>query len=222
MKYKILLQVTLSSCMILCGGSVQAVVSCSFDNNTGTLTVSGSGELNSYHVTGAVSNKSLITNVVFDANSNITGIGTRTFQSATGLTSIEIPNTVTSIGQESFSGATGLTNITIPNSVNQIWYAAFHGVSPSVLTLNSSNLIRFMANEGGSYGNITAIHCTDGEVTCKTALEEYYNGWEVPSKLLNALDTYVASSSRSKHRIYTIEEANAVAGKTNRFRIKYR
>lgn len=267
MKNKILLQATLSSAMILCAGSVQAVVSCSFDSTTGTLTVSGSGMLYSSNVTDAVSDKSLITNVVFDANSNVISIESEAFKSAQGLTSVEIPNTVTSIGtrafayasnlthvgipnsvtsigQEAFSGDTGLTNITIPDSVNTIWYAAFHGVNPSVLTLNSSNLTRFIDNEGGYFSNITAIHCTDGEEACKAALETWYNGWGVPSGLLDAVDTYTPASStpsggnggesggevvetpskpsRADIRIYTIDEANQVAGPINRVSIRYR
>ena len=58
---------------------------------------------------------------------SVTRIGSRAFQSCTGLTSVTIPNSVTIIGDAAFTSCAGLTSITIPNSVTTIGYGAFSG-----------------------------------------------------------------------------------------------
>lgn len=51
------------------------------------------------------------------------------FESCTGLTSIEIPNSVTQIGMSAFVYCSGLTDIVIPNSIKEIGVCAFFGCS---------------------------------------------------------------------------------------------
>ena len=69
----------------------------------------------------------------------VIAVGEFTFQGATGVTSVTIPNTVTAIGRLAFSGCSGLTNLTIPNSVTFIGEAAFYNCSSMrSITIGSS------------------------------------------------------------------------------------
>ena len=62
-------------------------------------------------------------------SNSVTSIGSYAFRSCSSLTSITIPNNVTSIGSNAFSGCSGLTSVTIPNSVTSIGVSAFSGCS---------------------------------------------------------------------------------------------
>ena len=60
---------------------------------------------------------------------SVTSIGKYAFRDCSGLTSVTIPNSVTSIGDYAFSGCSGLTSVAIGNSVNSIGYGAFYECS---------------------------------------------------------------------------------------------
>ena len=69
----------------------------------------------------------------------VTGIGDHAFASATGLTSITIPDGVTSIGTGAFGGCSSLANVTIPNTVTSIGDSAFLACDAlTAITLPSS------------------------------------------------------------------------------------
>ena len=60
---------------------------------------------------------------------SVTSIGSDTFYSCSGLTSVTISNSVTSIGSYAFRSCSSLTSITIPNNVTSIGSNAFSGCS---------------------------------------------------------------------------------------------
>ena len=68
------------------------------------------------------------------ADSKLNSIGTRAFEGATGLVSIDIPATVTSIGSYAFSGATSLVSVNIPtdSKLTSIGSDAFSGATSLV------------------------------------------------------------------------------------------
>jgi len=82
-----------------------------WDLTDGVLTISGTGEMNTYAKGNApwYSSRSSITSVVI--GNGVTHIGNYAFSGCTGLTSVTIPNSVTSIGQNAFSGCTGITSV---------------------------------------------------------------------------------------------------------------
>ncbi len=57
----------------------------------------------------------------------VTSIGGWAFASCTGLTSVLIPPSVTSLGRSAFEECIGLTNISIPNGVRDFSFATFQG-----------------------------------------------------------------------------------------------
>ena len=107
-------------------GKCGSNVTYTYVESTGTLTISGTGDMESYasfSKTPWSAYSSSIKKVVI--NNGVTTIGEMAFFFCTGLTSVTIPNSVTSIGNYAFRQCTGLTSVTIPNSVTSIGEDAF-------------------------------------------------------------------------------------------------
>lgn len=136
-----------------------------FDSSTGTLTISGTGDMwdgvcpwwDYYHqvtdlvignsVTstgaGAFANHSNLTNVTL--GNSLISIGECSFMGCTKMLSVEIPNSVLSIGDEAFCACYQLCDVTIGNSVTYIGESAFESsgitsivIPDSVVTLGGS------------------------------------------------------------------------------------
>ena len=109
-------------------------------DNNGTLTISGTGEMDTWDSSSNVpwySNRDSIKNVIIE--NGAMSIGDRAFCDCSGLMSVTIPNSVTSIGDMAFEGCSSLTSITIPNSITIIGWFAFEkcGSLTSVTIPNS-------------------------------------------------------------------------------------
>ena len=96
-----------------------------FDAETGTLTISGTGEMwdYTYGTLPWADYRSDIRTVTIP--DSVTRIGDGAFDYCTSLTSITIPDSVTSIGYLAFCGCKSLTSVTIPSSVTYIGNFAF-------------------------------------------------------------------------------------------------
>ena len=91
----------------------------SFDEDSGTLTISGNGDMvDALHPCPWQDFKQLITKVVL--SNGVTSIAGLAFSRCNELTSIAIPDSVTDIGYSAFFGCTGLASITIPGNVSAI------------------------------------------------------------------------------------------------------
>ena len=91
-----------------------------FDTNTGELTISGSGDMESNPSFREYCSQIQSVSI----GNNVTSIGSCAFYDCYNLTSIVIPGSVTSIGSSAFSNS-GLTSITIPSNVVSIGIYAF-------------------------------------------------------------------------------------------------
>ncbi len=109
-------------------------------NESGTLTVSGTGAMADYTNDESqpwYSSRNSITNVVIE--SGVTSIGQHTFGSCSQLTNVDIPSSVTSIGNYAFYPlCSQLTSVTIPNGVTSIGIEAFAGSALTSVTIPSS------------------------------------------------------------------------------------
>ena len=68
-------------------------------------------------------------NVILPKDSQLTTIGTRTFESCENLATIMIPDTVTEIGARAFASCTSLTTVTLPNGLLVVSKELFDGCS---------------------------------------------------------------------------------------------
>ena len=106
----------------------ESSVKWAFDDVSGTLTISGSGEMKDYFPTDRTPWYEHIENIKsVIIKSGVKSIGGRAFQNCTGLTSVTIPNGVTQIEYRAFENCTNLESVTIPDSVNYIGGNAFYG-----------------------------------------------------------------------------------------------
>ena len=98
-----------------------------FDEETGLLTISGTGEIYNkftFSPSSPFYHSEAVKEVVIEEG--ITEIGFRSFYDCAALTNITIPNSVTSIGESAFERCTGLTSISIPSGVTSIGGYAFN------------------------------------------------------------------------------------------------
>ena len=113
-----------------------------FDDNTGTLTISGTGNMTTYE---SFDNapwylfREDIKKVII--NYGITSISENAFKHCTALKDITIPNSVTSIGGSAFYNCTSLTSITIPNNVTSIGDMAFYKCESLISIIIPNNVI---------------------------------------------------------------------------------
>lgn len=107
-------------------------VTYSLNENTGILTISGTGAITDFHGSGDFDdytsgspfyNNDKIKTVIIEEG--VTRIGDLTFESCESIINVTIAETVTSIGSYAFSGCTGLKNITLPENLTNIEYEAF-------------------------------------------------------------------------------------------------
>lgn len=112
----------------------------SFDATTGTLTVSGTGEMNGYSATSMPWSElaDQIKKVVI--SEGVTSIGKNAFNCESVkfvFTEISLPETLTSIGNYAFYGCDKLTKVTIPDAVNTIGKYAFRRSGLTEITFES-------------------------------------------------------------------------------------
>ena len=153
------------------------------------------------------------------------------------LKKINIPSSVTDIA-EAFRG-TSLTDVFIPDSVTNLGSATLSACeSLLTLTISDKTALGHIFTEPGENMRVDLenlkIYCTGDTAKCDANLEAAGYGElkssKATTKKINGV-TYIydksgklvtSSGHRSEKRIYTIDEANAVAGARNRVSIKYR
>ena len=137
---------------------------------SGTLTISGTGAMNSYssskntdgdYVTTAPWREyyRLIKRVVI--GNGVTSIGWSAFEGCSSLTSVTIPDTVTSIGWSAFEGCTGLASVTIPDSVTSIGDWAFCDCSSLTSVTIPDTVTRIGYNAFEGCNSLTSVTIPD-------------------------------------------------------------
>ena len=130
----------------------------------GTLTISGSGDMYGYSLSGEWGgNSSQITKVVVE--SGVTSIGANAFKGLKSLETVEIASTVQSIGQYAFSNCSNLQTVNIPNGITEIQISTFLNCSSlvNVSIPNTVTVIRESAFSGCS--GLTEVDIPDSVTT---------------------------------------------------------
>lgn len=151
----------------------------SFDESTGTLEISGTGDMANYSWANRPweDSEDLITTVTigngvtsignyafysFDKLAKVsipygvTKIGSSAFEYCSNIQSIIIPDGVVSIGSSAFENCTGLTSITIPDGVKGIGNSAFECCT-GLTSLTIPNSVTSIGEDAFSSCNLTSI-----------------------------------------------------------------
>ena len=154
-----------------------------FVESTGTLTISGTGEMIDYGivVTPWKSYNSKIKSAIIE--DGVTRIGTWAFADSY-IKSIDIPSSVKSIGYRAFSGCMFLTDIVIPNGITKIETYTFSDCSRlnSVTIPSSVTIIEERAFEWCDA--LTTVNITDIAAWCNIEFGSTYSN---PLKYANHL-----------------------------------
>ncbi|MBQ8893500.1 MAG: leucine-rich repeat protein [Clostridia bacterium] len=113
-------------------GSCGTNVTYAFDEATGTLTISGSGQMANYSDGGTpwYANRYKIYTIIVE--SGVTRIGNYAFAGCSYLNDVTLPEGLTVIGSYSFAGCRALTKIILPESLTTINMLAFYSCSSLV------------------------------------------------------------------------------------------
>lgn len=165
----------------------------SFDEATGTLTITGSGDMWDWRSSADIPWDSLMSSIKsVELPSGLTSIGRVAFSGCSGLTSIEIPVGVTRISSYAFAYSGGLSDVTIPAGVTSIGSYAFQGCSgltsvtiPASATDIDASVLRGCQNLKDVYyagtceawrrldlvydGSSVTVHCADGTIEAHSA-----------------------------------------------------
>ena len=168
-----------------------------------------------------------------DKDSKLKLLGIASFNGTTNLKTIDIPETVTTIGSNAFNFS-GIESLVLPDSVFLLEN-----------TTNTDNFPFFYGLSTAALSDVSNIFCSE---TMKEKCEEYFNQaqffengqyYPIKNKANLAIYTFdgdkfyvngkwyedINDINKGKYfpkRIYTIDEANRVAGTKNRVSIKYR
>ena len=131
-------------------------VTYSFDSKTGTLTISGTGDMCSSDYSVFYKNIKVVI-----IEKGVTSIGYEAFYEFTNLTSVTIPDSVTSIGDFAFGHCDRLTSVTIPDSVTSIGYYAF-GCCYRLTSVTIPDSVISIREYAFQYCSLTSVTIHDG------------------------------------------------------------
>jgi len=148
----------------LCGENVTY----SFDSETGTLTISGTGIMSGSEGGSIFKYELPLTDIkCVIIEDGVTGIGGCDFEGCSNLESITIPDSVTSIGHSAFFECSSLTSIKIPDSVTSIGDFAFdycENLQNIKLSASLTSIERYMF---GKCSSLTSIKIPNSVTSIK-------------------------------------------------------
>lgn len=134
------------------------------DPSTYTLTISGSGAMEDYLMSGHQPWRSFrdqITSVV--VSPGVTSIGNLAFALSRNIIHVDIADSVVSIGEQAFFKCSSLTNITVPQSVTYIDANAFESCTNlSSITLSTNNITSIRPYTFSGCSELSSIVIPDG------------------------------------------------------------
>ena len=165
-----------------------------FDQKTGTLTISGTGEMGNYDEFGTIpwyAWRTQLTSVVIEEG--VTSVGGYAFFDHALMNSITLPNTLEKIGWYAFNCCDRLNTVEIPANVVQIHETAFTRTSRTRLLVYPGSAGEAYAIERGLKYTVLDVcsHTYDGVVTAPTCTAGGYTTYTCTA----CGDSYIADET---------------------------
>lgn len=187
--------------------------------NNGTLTISGTGDVDDYNNSSAPWYDHRYDTTKIVVSNGVTGIGEGAFCYFTELTSVSLPGSLKSIGAYAFRGCSSLKSVVIPDSVTSIGESAFYRCT-ALTTATVSNSVSMI-----SYGtfmsceNLISVTIPNsvksiGEkafYNCGSLTDVYYKG---STAQWNAVMVGLDNDSLQKANIYFVHTHSYTAAVT--------
>lgn len=214
--------------------------------SVGTMTLSGQGAMGEFyshesidiygdrysrpyaHIQGNIEN--------IKVEEGITTVGLNAFNGFKNLKNIELPQSLRAIRPGGLENCTSLENLTIPDNVT-IYSEALETTSIKTLVIPANTTLSPTAfkADNSTPTLIKKLYCTPQmKQACEAAIAYRGDVAEVVEYIQTSDNQYlvdgkyyarlsdIGTPNYIKKRIYTIEEANQVAGKVNRVTIRYK
>ena len=167
----------------LISGSCGESLTWTFDESTGTLTISATGTMTDWTSSSLAPWYSYRSSIkTIKINSGVTNIGARAFYGCNSFATIIIPESVTSIGSYAFSGCSGLTEIDVPQNVTTIGSCAFQ---------NCTNVEKIVVPEGVT--TISAYAFSGTSITSITVPKSVTTLYSNPTDYSNTESRYYSA-----------------------------
>ena len=187
--------------------------------NNGTLTISGTGDVEDYNNSSApwYDHRYDTTKIVI--SNGVTGIGEGAFCYFTELTSVSLPGSLKSIGAYAFRGCSSLKSVVIPDSVTSIGEGAFYRCSALTTATVSNSVSRISYGTFMSCENLISVTIPNsvksiGEkafYNCGSLTDVYYKG---SAAQWNAVMVGLDNDSLQKANIYFVHTHSYTAAVT--------
>ncbi len=207
--------------------------------SVGTMTLSGQGPMTNWggnEITSipGFAIRGHIQNI--NIEEGITTVGSNAFYGFSNLKNIELPQSLREIRPGGLENCTSLENLTIPDNVT-IYGEALEttGIKTLVISANSTLASRAFKADNSTPTLIEKLYCAPQmKDACEAAIAYRGDAAEVVEYIQTSDNQYlvggkyyaklsdIGTPNYIKKRIYTIDEANRITGKTNTFSIRYR
>lgn len=152
--------------------------------NNGTLTISGTGDVDDYNNSSAPWYDHRYDTTKIVVSNGVTGIGEGAFRYFTELTSVSLPGSLKSIGAYAFRGCSSLKSVVIPDSVTSIGEGAFYRCTALTTATVSNSVSRISYGTFMSCENLISVTIPNsvksiGEkafYNCGSLTDVYYKG----------------------------------------------
>ncbi len=152
--------------------------------NNGTLTISGTGDVDDYNNSSAPWYDHRYDTTKIVVSNGVTGIGEGAFCYFTELTSVSLPGSLKSIGAYAFRGCSSLKSVVIPDSVTSIGEGAFYRCTALTTATVSNSVSRISYGTFMSCENLISVTIPNsvksiGEkafYNCGSLTDVYYKG----------------------------------------------
>ena len=176
-------------------------VAYSFNDQNGTLTISGTGGTYSYQkgYSPFENYKNQIKKVIIE--DGVTFIGSYMFYGFKNITGVSIADSVTGFDRSAFEGCTGITELRLPSKLEDVYWDVFNGCTGiKSITIPGNGESRLLPGSFSSCTGLTTVTIKEGVTQIDGAFKDCTNikTINIPKSIKSMTDAFAGCSSITK------------------------